>query len=100
MTTVTTFIGYSEETLAAVNGLLDTRARALKDRWFPHYQLLNESADTEWAIGLDRKDYAVLEIGSTENLRHYRLAWSFEGLQEAADYLSARSDTFLTDDDE
>lgn len=41
MTEYTCFIGYNEESLAAINALLDERAQALKDRWEPHFAALN-----------------------------------------------------------
>lgn len=105
MTEYTCFTGYTEETLAAVNELLDGRAQALKDQWRPHFEILNksvdlgESADCGWAIDVSKQDYAVLEVGSVENLHRYRLAWSYDGLMAAADYLSKRSNTALDGDD-
>lgn len=97
----TLFMDYSEETLGAINAELDARAQFLKDRWLPHYKRLNETAFNGWAIDLTKKDYAVLEVGETvEDLRRFYLSWSFEGVKEAAEYLSRCSNTSLPEEDE
>lgn len=100
-TKVETFIGYSEETLTALNMLLDTRAQFLKQKWLSHFQTLNESASEGWALDLSYKDYVILEDGATkDNLHRYYLDWSLKGLKEAAMHLSRRSNASLEDDDE
>jgi hypothetical protein len=99
MTEYTCFIGYTEESLTSINALLDGRAQALKNRWAPHFRVLNESADCNWSIDISKQDYAVLAVGNLEDLHRYRLTWSYDGLLEAADYLSRRSNTVLDEED-
>lgn len=99
MTKYACFKGYNEESLAAINELLDTRAQTLKEQWAPHFQVLNESEDVNWSIDTSKQDYAVLEVGNVENLHRYRLTWSYDGLLEATEYLSRRSNTVLDGED-
>lgn len=93
------FSGYTKEALAGLNTLLDARAKTMKGQWAPHFQALNSSEDDGWSIDISKQDYAVLEVGKVEDLHRYRLAWSYDGLSEAADYLSRRSNTVLDGDD-
>lgn len=98
-TTVTTFVGYTEDTFAAVTQLLNERAEAMKKQWLPHYEQFNRSASEGWALDLCNKDTAVLEIGNVENLQRCRLSWSYNGLKKLADWLATMSNTDLEDED-
>lgn len=92
---------YNEETLNTLNDMLDARATELKDHWLPEYQKLYDSRSDGWAFDLTKTDYAVLEFGEEfTDFHRYRLAWSYEGLKEAADYISERMDCSFDNEDE
>lgn len=97
---VTRWHDYSEETLNALNGMLDARAAKLKEAWLPEYKKLYDSRSEGWAFDLTETDCAILEIGEEfTDFQRYRLAWSFEGLREAAEYISERMNCSFGEED-
>lgn len=87
--TSASFEAYSEEVLAKVNTILDSRAEYMKSAWMDTYSELEAHMDDGWSIDLTQKDFAVLYEGSDiRTQRAYRLPWSLSGVKNAAKYVA------------
>lgn len=97
-----TFKDYDEEALTRLGRMLDIRADTMKEKYLSTYQQLANAAESDDLVfDLEHRDYVIMSRGSDIGNRHiYRLTWSLEDVQNAADYVSKCLIPNLPEDDE
>lgn len=89
----TSFKNYNQEDLDAINRMLDSRAKFLKETWCPAFKQLESYIDTDdWTLDLTRSDLAEFTF-TDENgkLQGFNVPWSFRGVKDVASRIAVNA---------